>query len=69
MKSHNNKKIRYINVFGQPIQPPKIPKKKAIKKKKVDITSPYFVKQFQKQRLLVLERYKVWVKVTDERIG
>ena len=67
MNSHNNKKIRYINVFGQPIPPPTLPKKK---KKKVDITSPYFVKQFQKQRLLVLERYKVWAKVTDDqRLG
>ena len=66
MKSHNNKKIRYINLFGQPIQPPTLPKKK---KKKVDITSPYFIKHFQRKRLLVLQRYKVWVKATDERIG
>ena len=67
MKSHNNKKIRYINLFGQPIPTPTFSKKK---KKKVDITSPIFIKNFQRKRGLILEKYKVWVRVTDDkRIG
>ena len=67
MNSHNNRTKPYINIFGQRILTPSLRPKK---KKKVDITSPIFIKNFQRKRGLILEKYKVWVRVTnDKRLG